>query len=90
LCPDEAIHLPDAVEKESSKSYVDEAVCVPNGMVVFLRLMGQNSHSINIQGCMVMQDLIRMEHILLIIRYILFTIPIIQILTTTIVCYYAS
>ena len=26
-CHDEAIHLPDAVEKESSKSYVDEAVC---------------------------------------------------------------
>ncbi|KAF8235113.1 hypothetical protein L208DRAFT_1258673, partial [Tricholoma matsutake] len=24
---DEAIHLPDAAEKESSKSYVDEAVC---------------------------------------------------------------
>lgn len=24
---DEAIHLPDAIEKESSKSYVDEAVC---------------------------------------------------------------
>ncbi|KAF8229934.1 hypothetical protein L208DRAFT_1284485 [Tricholoma matsutake] len=65
---DEAIHLPDAIEKESSKSYVDEAVAW-NGEVDFCWLMGQNSHSINVQGCMAMLGLIRMEHILSIVRY---------------------
>lgn len=56
---------------------MSKKLCVQNGVVGFCWLMDQNSHSINDLGCMVMCGLIRIEHTLLIVRYILFMVFII-------------
>ena len=52
---DEAIHLPDAIEKEQSKAYVEEVLC-PEWRGGFLLADGSNSRSINVLGCMVMHS----------------------------------
>ena len=67
--------------KRKSQKHMSVKLCAPNGMVIFCWLMGQNFHSINVQDCMVMHGLTRMEHTRWTVRYVLLTISVIQILT---------
>ena len=56
------------LQKRSAQICMLIKLCVLNGVAVFCQLMNQNSHFINIQGCMAMHGLIRMECTLLIVR----------------------